>query len=180
MNRWEIWALPPLLAAASTVCIAETYLSTEQAQQALFPEAMSFEKVPLTLTPHQRKTISKISNTRTPLPTDRIWEARTGDRRLGYFIVDEVYGKHEFITYAAAIDADGSLLGIEIMDYRESKGGEVRDPAWRRQFIGKRNGDAFKLDKDITNISGATMSCKHLADGAKRLLALHEQILKSR
>jgi Na+-translocating ferredoxin:NAD+ oxidoreductase RnfG subunit len=179
MNNWEIWVVPPVLALASTVCIAETYLSVEQAQQALFPEALNFEKRPLGLTEEQRKSVNKVSKTRTPLPDDRVWEARAGERRLGWFIVDEVYGKHEYITYAAAIAADGSLIGIEVMEYRESKGGEVRDPAWRRQFVGKRHGDSFKLDKDITNISGATMSCKHLAEGAKRLLALHEQVLKA-
>jgi hypothetical protein len=83
-----------VLALASTVCIAETYLSVEQAQQALFPEALNFEKRPLGLTEEQRKSVNKVSKTRTPLPDDRVWEARAGERRLGWFIVDEVYGKH--------------------------------------------------------------------------------------
>jgi hypothetical protein len=34
--------------------------------------------------------------------------------------VDEVVGKHEFITYAAGLNADGSVKQIEIMDYRET------------------------------------------------------------
>ena len=99
---------------------------------------------------------------------------------LGHLIVDEVYGKHEFITYAAAIDPDGAVIGIEIMDYRETHGGEVREPSWRVQFRGKRSSDALELDADIANISGATMSCKHVTEGVRRLLALHDLALKAR
>jgi len=35
---------------------------------------------------------------------------------LGHLIVDEVYGKHEFITSAAASDASGTVVGIEVRD----------------------------------------------------------------
>ena len=99
---------------------------------------------------------------------------------LGHLIVDEVYGKHEFITYAAAIDANGAVLGIEIMDYRETHGGQVREAGWREQFRGKRSSDALELDVDIVNISGATMSCKHVTEGVRRLLALYDIALKGR
>ena len=36
---------------------------------------------------------------------------------------------------------------------------------------------AVALDKDITNISGATLSCRSLSDGVKRLLALQQVAL---
>ena len=36
----------------------------------------------------------------------------------------------------------------------------------------------LKLDEDIQNISGATLSCRHLTDGVKRLLALYDLVLK--
>lgn len=92
-------------------------------------------------------------------------------------MVDEVIGKHELITYAVGIGADGAVRGVEIMDYRESRGGEVRDPRWRAQFNGKRNASALRLDDDIQNISGATLSCRHITEGVKRLLALHAAAL---
>ena len=46
------------------------------------------------------------------------------------------------------------------------------------QFEGKRHGARLKLDDDIQNISGATLSCKHIAEGVRRVLALHEAALK--
>ena len=102
------------------------------------------------------------------------WRVESG----GLFIVDEVIGKHEYITYAVGLNADGSVRGIEIMDYRESYGHEIRDPAWRAQFTGKTAADPLKLDRDIKNISGATLSCRHITDAVKRLLATYEVALQ--
>jgi Na+-transporting NADH:ubiquinone oxidoreductase subunit NqrC len=64
------------------------------------------------------------------------------------------------------------------MDYRETYGYEIRNAAWRRQFVGKRHGDSLKLDQDIRNITGATLSCRHITDGVKRLLAFHQVALR--
>jgi Na+-translocating ferredoxin:NAD+ oxidoreductase RnfG subunit len=89
-----------------------------------------------------------------------------------------VIGKHELITYAVGLYADGSVRQVEVMDYREAYGYEVRNPAWRRQFAGKRAGDPLSLDRDIKNITGATLSCRHITEGIRRLLALHQVVLR--
>jgi Na+-transporting NADH:ubiquinone oxidoreductase subunit NqrC len=64
------------------------------------------------------------------------------------------------------------------MDYRETYGGEIRNEKWRNQFVGKTSNSTLKLDKDIKNISGATLSCRHITDGVKRLLAFYDVALK--
>ena len=141
------------MAIAVPAAHATTYLGVEQAQRALFPGA-SF----------------------TALGLKRVWRASSG----GWFIVDEVSGKHELITYAVALDSQGRIQGIEILEYRESHGGEIRDAKWRAQFLGKTAADPLQLDRDIRNISGATLSCRHVTDGVKRLLALYETELRHR
>jgi uncharacterized protein with FMN-binding domain len=98
--------------------------------------------------------------------TAGVWRTVDG----GYFIVDRVVGKHEYITVAVGINANGTVKQIEIMEYNESYGYEVRDAAWRAQFVGKNAGSALQLNVDIKNISGATLSSKHITDGVKRLL----------
>jgi Na+-translocating ferredoxin:NAD+ oxidoreductase RnfG subunit len=170
-------AVPALTAPAYAV----VYLSIDQAQKAAFQDAASFAEHPITLTSQQKQQIKAKSAMATKSDTQRLWEARssTGER-LGWLIIDRVYGKHEFITYALALDAAGLIKRVEIMEYLESYGGEIRDPRWRAQFAGKRLGDAVTLDKDIKNISGATLSCRHVTDGVRRLLALHDVVLKGR
>jgi Na+-transporting NADH:ubiquinone oxidoreductase subunit NqrC len=175
------WLMVPALIIPAAVCapaFAVQYLTVEQAQSTLFPEASRFTQADVTLTPEMKQAVEQSSGVRVRNNTQRVWHAEAVGKSLGWFMLDEVVGKHEFITYAAAITPDGIVKGIEILDYRETHGGEVKNPKWRAQFIGKKAGDAFKLDDDIKNISGATLSCKNITNGVKRLLATHQAALK--
>ncbi len=116
-----------------------------------------------------------ISSVRHPFKGDKIWKTADGS----WLIVDEVLGKHEMITYAVGINSKGEILGIEIMEYVESYGYEIQGDDWRRQFIGKTASHPIKLNQDIQNISGATLSAKHVTDGVKRVMALYDIALKS-
>jgi Na+-translocating ferredoxin:NAD+ oxidoreductase RnfG subunit len=82
------------------------------------------------------------------------------------------------ILCCVGLNADGSVKQIEIMDYRETLGGQIRDQEWRAQFVGKNSRSTLKLDSDIKNISGATLSCRHITDGVKRVVAFYEIVLK--
>jgi uncharacterized protein with FMN-binding domain len=75
-----------------------------------------------------------------------------------------------FIAVAIGINANGTVKQIEIMEYKESYGYEVRDAAWRAQFVGKSAASPLELNVDIKNISGATLSSKHITDCVKRIL----------
>jgi FMN-binding protein len=163
----------PASALIAPSAFAIQYLTVEQAQRAIFP-GKSFTAAPLKLASNQRKAIEQASGVRVLHDEQQVWRVSGG----GWFIVDEVVGKHEFITYAAGLIADGSVKQIEIMDYRETYGGQIRDQKWRAQFVGKTSKSALKLDSDIKNISGATLSCRHITDGVKRLLAFYEIALK--
>lgn len=176
------WILAAGVVPAALVApaYATQYLNTEQAQHALFPQAEKFAPVILKLSSEQKETIEKLSGVRVRKTELPVWQVNGPDGAQGWFIVDEVLGKHEFITYAVALDASGAVQGIEIMDYRETHGGEVRNAGWRAQFHGKRHGAALKLDEDVRNISGATLSCKHMADGVKRLLAAYHVALRAK
>jgi Na+-translocating ferredoxin:NAD+ oxidoreductase RnfG subunit len=163
------------LAMVSTPIIAQAkiYVSAEQAQKILFPNKQ-LTKVPVIITDDLQERMRVASSIRHPFRGDRIWKASDG----GWLIIDEVVGKHEMITYALGIDHKGSILGIEILEYVESYGYEVAEAQWLKQFIGKTVKDPIKLNQDIQNIGGATLSCKHLTDGVKRVLTLYDAVLK--
>ena len=99
-------------------------------------------------------------------------EAWQGQQLLGWVVIDNVVGKFELITYAVGLQTDGTVKGIEVLSYRESHGHEIRLPAWRRQFVGKTAAAPLKLGEDIANISGATLSCQHVTDGVRRIVAV--------
>lgn len=169
--RASLLALVPV-ALVAPPAHAATYLTVEQAQALMFPGE--------TLTPAFRTLsnadVAAIRKASGVSPLNRqlkAWRSARG----GWLIVDQVVGKHEYITFAVALDASGAARSVEIMDYRESYGDQIRNPKWRAQFAGKRNGAALQLDKDIKNISGATLSCRHVTDGVKRLLATYNVVL---
>lgn len=167
-----------VVAAAPAALHATVYLSVEQAQQAMFPGARFVDRS-ISFTDAQRKVIARASATGDVPKSQHVWEARSGNGRAGWFIVDRVIGKHEYITYAVALTPDGTVKRVEILEYRETYGGEVRNPKWRQQFVGKHFGSQLKLGGDIQNISGATLSSRHITDGVRRLLATYQLLLRN-
>ncbi len=164
----------------SSLAIAKQYLSIADAQKAIFATADEFKQVKISLNSDQEKLIKKASSTGTPIPTDQVYQVFEHGKPVGWFLIDEVYGKHEFITYAIGINLNGTVRMIDILEYRETYGYQVREASWRQQFMGKNSSAMLKVGKDIDNISGATLSCKHLADGVKRALTMFDVALKNR
>jgi Na+-translocating ferredoxin:NAD+ oxidoreductase RnfG subunit len=158
-------------AAAPSSAFAVDYLSIEQAAKLMFPEAETFEAHDVTLDAAQLQQL----DAQGVKARSAHWSVRTakrGGNTLGFVVFDEVIGKVELISYAVGIGLDGNVKQIEILAYRESHGFEVRLPAWRKQFAGKGAGAALKVGEDIANISGATLSCTHVTDGVRRIVAV--------
>jgi Na+-translocating ferredoxin:NAD+ oxidoreductase RnfG subunit len=175
---WPAIGIVAAVAAPVSVTIAATYLTTEAAQKALFPAADAFVPVELTLSDDQKRAIADAAGPQAPHGELRAWAAKRGDALLGYVFVDNVIGREDFITYAVGIGANGKLLPVEILDYRESHGGEIRNKAWLAQFAGKSEQSQLRMRADIKNIAGATLSSEHVTAGVRRILALWSAALR--
>jgi len=134
----------------------------------------SLKKIEITLTREQSKQIRRLSKSRVNHPKLEIYKARNGDM----VVFDTVIGKHENIDVAFGFTKHGAVKGIEILVYRESYGHEIRNPNWKRQFYGKNYTEHLKLDKQIRNISGATLSCAHITDAVNRLAHTWNLVLR--
>jgi Na+-translocating ferredoxin:NAD+ oxidoreductase RnfG subunit len=175
--RWL--AIPASAIIAVPAAFAAQYLTIEQAQQQMFSASARLELLTLQLTPEQTRRLDGIASVSSRVEP-RIWKVVVEGALAGYFFLHEVIGKQEYITYAVALDADGKVTGVEILAYRESHGYEIRNPRWRAQFAGKSARDTVRLDADIANISGATLSCRHVTDGVRRILAIYDLTLNKR
>ncbi len=170
---FAVTTMTAVAAVAPTSAFAVDYLTAEQASRQMFPEADSFEARTLLLDAVQMQQLdAQGMRARSAAWSVRI--ARKAGVALGYVVTDEVLGKVELISYAVGISLDGTVRQIEILSYRESHGFEVRLPAWRKQFVGKGTTAALRVGEDIANISGATLSCKHVTDGVRRIVAVVE------
>jgi Na+-translocating ferredoxin:NAD+ oxidoreductase RnfG subunit len=171
--------LKTIVFTAVGVCVggtrvhAKTYLSVEQAQKSLC-KGSALRPVQVTLTKEQMKSIQAACKVRVRNSEMKTWKTADG----GWFIVDQVIGKHEFIDIAVALSPAGKVKGIEVLEYRESYGHEVAGEKWLSQFIGRGPGKRLEIDKDIRNISGATLSSVHITEGVNRLLETWSQVLR--
>ena len=152
MTSWVRLTLPTAAVVSSVASPAGAvqYLSVDAAQKLAFPAATRF--------------VENGGST---------WKAQASDRLLGLFVLDHVIGKHLYIDYAVALDTSGRVMRVDILQYRESYGGEVREPGWLAQFVGKSSASPLKIGSDIRNISGATLSSQHLTEGVKRVLSTY-------
>jgi Na+-translocating ferredoxin:NAD+ oxidoreductase RnfG subunit len=151
---------------------AAEYMTPDAAQRAAFPTATAFVPVVLALDADARRKLADVAQppgARDPM----FWRAMAGADVLGTFALDAVIGKQEYITYSVAFDPAGRVLRVDVLQYRETHGWEIRGERWRAQFTGKTVKDPVALNADIANLSGATLSCRHVTDGVRRLLALN-------
>jgi Na+-translocating ferredoxin:NAD+ oxidoreductase RnfG subunit len=161
------------LCAVTDRVSAKTYLTVEQAQKSLW-KGTALRPVVVELTKEQMKSIQAASKVRVRSNRLNAWKTPDG----GWFIVDQIIGKHEFIDMAVALSPAGKVNGVEILEYRESYGHEIINPKWLAQFIGKGPGQHLKVDKEIRNISGATLSSVHVTEGINRLTETWVQVLR--
>ena len=172
------WLVPVAIFAAAPQCMAAKYMNVEQARALVFPMADEYVAKPVQLTSEQMQEIDKLSGVTGRTAQQQVWQARSKGKAVGWFFVDQVIGKHELITYAVGINGDGTVRQVEIVEYLEAYGYQVRAPKWRDQFVGKTVESPLQVGTDIGNISGATLSVRHVTDGIKRLLVLHQTALR--
>lgn len=166
-------ALLLLLPLFPSAGYTKRYMEPNEAQQLIWGDK-TFVPYPIELSKEQMKSIKKSSKTRVRNKRLNSFRSIDGD----WFILDQVIGKHENIDIAVGIDRQGHVKGIEVLEYRESYGHQIMNPKWRAQFIGRDSSAVLKLDKQIKNISGATLSCRHITDGINRLTHTWDQILR--
>lgn len=172
------FALLGIALLTAPIVAAAEYLGVDAAQRAIYPEANAFQEIVVAQSATQLQSLLARAGEQPAHGVIRIWKATRNGTLLGHVFVDEVVGRQNLITYAVGIDPDGALRDLEILAYRESHGGEVRNPAWRAQFSGRRDLGELRFGADIKNISGATLSCEHVTEGVRWLMALWQATLR--
>ena len=156
------------LAAAALVppAFAADYLTVDAARQLMFPEADAFAPADFAA------GAARLNVPAARLARLRGWQAMRENARVGFVVADEVIGKFELIGFAVGLTPAFAVKQVEVLAYRESHGYEIRQRAWRDQFVGKGPASALRIGDDIRNISGATLSCTHVTDGVHLVVAL--------
>ncbi len=158
---------------------AKVYLTPAEAARLAFgPEATVAEEQQV-VTPAMRATLERRLGRPVPEDAFTFSVGRSAHGVDGYGLVLQEMGKHEPITLFVAVTPDGQVKDVMVLEYRESRGGEVRYHGFLKQYVGKTSRDPLELDEDITPITGATISARALSEGVKKALAVWELFYQS-
>lgn len=93
---------------------------------------------------------------------------------IGYALVINEYGKYRPITMMVGVDPEFNIEGVRILVYRENRGGEVQRKRFLYQYRNKSSKDPIRINRDIINVSGATISVRGVNAGVRKALHLVE------
>lgn len=154
---------------------AETLLTEAQAVQLVFPRARSVDAETHALPPERRAALEKSTGLRFPEKEFKCFRAHDDKGTSGYAVVMNEIGKHEYITFIVAVNPRREVSDVAVMEYRETRGWEVKEQRFLRQFRGKKNSDPITVDRDIVNYTGATLSSHAIARGVRKALAVLQE-----
>jgi thiamine biosynthesis lipoprotein ApbE/Na+-translocating ferredoxin:NAD+ oxidoreductase RnfG subunit len=165
--------LPAFMAAAATLpAAAEVYLNESQALAVVFGENATVHREEKTLDGATRTRLEHSSDLEFPETSYTFFINDRGGRPGGYAVVVNEIGKSEPITFMVGMTPEGKVAEVAIMVFRENRGWEVKEKRFLNQFRGKTTKSSIRVNEDILNYTGATLSSKAVARGVKRALLL--------
>ncbi|MEE9342718.1 MAG: FMN-binding protein [Gammaproteobacteria bacterium] len=126
----------------------------------------------LWLTGDKKKTVADILTHDYPSLRVRYWQAG----HLSAWILDET-GKERPITVGIVVNGS-AIETIRVLEFRESRGWEIRHGFFTDQFNNAQLTDKNRLDIHIDGISGATLSVRAMQRLATLALYLDSQITR--
>lgn len=151
---------------------ARVLLSQREALALAFPAEMLVERRTAYLTDEQQRRAQEAGHVKVE---SKVWAYYVGASSLGvrgyaYFETHVVRTMPE--TFMVALAPDGSVRFVEILAFLEPEDYLPR-PRWLAQFPGRELDGELFVRRGIRNITGATLSSQALADGLRRVLAVH-------
>jgi Na+-translocating ferredoxin:NAD+ oxidoreductase RnfG subunit len=179
MYRKFLFLLLGLVLVFPVSASAVAYMTKEEALKTAFPEAD-------TATP-EKKDVSSSTSTKIETIwgkkqdiTYKVYTGKKGDDVQGYVVFLTRGTKYQPITFMVKISTSGKVDLVAVVEYREPRGDEVKEPRFLKQFFGKTSKDKVELGRDITAVAGATVSAEVITAGVKEALLVVDELYLSK
>ncbi len=155
--------------------ISQVYLTEEQALQEVFPHCDEILFNVLPITKEEKDQLQNKLRRKIYEDFFVVYMGMKSGEVTGYAIITEEIGKFHPYTFIVSVDLKGKINKIAILVYRESRGSEIAKKRFLYQFKGKSLKNKIRINRDIINISGATMSVVTMCKGVKKVLAVIDE-----
>ena len=159
--------------------ISQVYLTEEQALKEVFPHCDEVLFNAITLTKEEKSQLQNRLRRKIYEDFFVVYMGMKSGKVTGYAMITEEVGKFHPYTFIVSVDLKGKIDKIAILVYRESRGSEIAKKRFLYQFKGKSLKNKIRINKDIINISGATMSVVTMCKGVKKVLAVIDEFYLS-
>ena len=169
-------ALGLLLGALPTASAAAVgdFPTLDEALKLCFGAEVEIEKQTVYLTDDQKARVRELCGEKLPRGIVRPYTVKgEGGEVLGVGFVDthKVRSKKESVLFCIAPDA--TIRRVEVLAFGEPPD-YIPSGRWYAEFVGQALTDRLRLDRDITAVTGATLTTVATVSAARRSLALHQ------
>jgi len=159
---------------------SQVLLTRDQALALVFPGAPRVVELRHLLSPEESAAAERRTGGRLEEGGFYLYAAERDGVPVSYAAIVAEIGKVRPITHIVEVRPDGSCGRVAVMIYRESHGADVASPRFMAQYEGKSLADPIRVDKDVINVAGSTLSAHAICRGVRKALAVVAAVLLDR
>lgn len=110
-----------------------------------------------------------------PKTSFEFYHAVKDGKKLGSAVVVDAPGKWGMVDYIVGLDLEGAVTRVDILSHSERRGKGISRRTFLTQFEGKTADDEIELMKDITGVSGATVSSRSACAAVTKAVVLYRE-----
>ncbi len=152
--------------------VIDVLLTEDETLKEMFPKCDKIIKETFILTPKEKVSLQDKLKRRIYEDKFEVFVGSKEGETAGYTVMSQEVGKFHPFTFAVCVKPNGKIKNTAILVYRESRGGEISHKRFLQQFKGKSRKNPIRINKDIINITGATMSVRMMCIGVKKVLGV--------
>lgn len=172
-----IFAVITIIALFTVTSSAELFMTRDEALNTAFPGDDTFEKIDIFLNDEQVNRIEELSRVRLESKIYIFYKFTYGNEILGYAVLDTHLLRTKSETVMYVIGNDGRLINAEILAFFEPSE-YMQSEKWLMLFEKERLDDELRIDRDIPNITGATITSHAFTESVRKVLAVYEVAVK--
>lgn len=169
------------LTLGATLGLVETaagkvFYAKDEALQLAFPEADTIEPRVFFLTPDQIRAIEARSGARLDSKLLTVHVGKRSGRVLGYALIDIHVVRTQPEASMVVLSPEGTIVSTVILAFHEPL--EYLPPdRWLTQFRRKAAARELHVGREISGITGATLTAHAVTEAARKALAVYEVLL---
>jgi len=161
----------------SSNSFGELLMTRDEALETAFPGNNSVEKIDIFLNDNQASEIEKLSKSKLDSRIYIFYKFTNGDDTLGYAVLNTHLLRTKSETVMYVIGSDGTLINAEILAFFEPSE-YMQSDKWLILFENQKLDNELRIDRDVPNITGATITSHAFTESVRKMLAIFEIAVK--